>query len=342
MLKSSAQILLLACLSWPVITSAQPDMAKLIELNNSIVLVSVDLPGGGTGTGSGVVINNNYVATDCHVLANARGVNIAKFNDGYQPIALKADWKHDLCLLKFDQLPFKPVPMRDSASLQYQEEVFTVSYANSTSIPRPSFGNLKAIYPFDGSVIVRSSAAFALGASGGALFDQDFNLIGITTFKSPGSHGYFYSLPVEWIKRLFDAPDLLTLNTNEMPFWSLPEEQRPFFMRVVIPYQNENWDELKRIASLWSQQEPDSADAWYYQGLAEYELKDPKQAATHLARAISLNPRHVEVQIKLAMLAIADGDKPQAEKIRDIVKNLDADEAESLSSRIAKMGVSTR
>ena len=162
------------------------------------------------------------------------------------------------------------------------------------------------------------------------------------SFRPGLGQRHFYSLPVEWIKRLFDAPDLLTLNTNEMPFWSLPEEQRPFFMRVVIPYQNENWDELKRIASLWSQQEPDSADAWYYQGLAEYEVKDPKQAATHLARAISLNPRHVEVQIKLAMLAIADGDKPQAEKIRDIVKNLDADEAESLSSRIAKMGVSTR
>ena len=316
---------------------AQPDIAQLIELNNSVVSVSVELPDGNTGTGSGVVVNNNYVATDCHVLVNSRGVSIAKFGTAYQPTAFKADWKHDLCLLKFDQLPFKSVPMRDSASLKYEEEAFSLSYPYHSQVPQASYGSIKAIYPFDDSVIVRSNAEFAMGSSGGAMFDKDFNLIGITTFKSPGRAGYFYSLPVEWIKRLFDAPDLMQLTSDEVPFWALPEEQRPFFMRVVIPFQQEKWSELNRISQLWSMQEPYSADAWYYRGEAEYALKHLQEAQQYLVKATMLNQRHLEAQVKLAIMAIDAGNKPQAEKMRDIVKALDTDEAESLTNTIATM-----
>ncbi len=329
--------LLFSLFAYSQLASAQPDITQLLAINNSIVTVSVELPNGRTGTGSGVVINGNYVATDCHVLVNALGVSIAKFGVAYQPASLKADWKHDLCLLKFDQLPFKSVPMRDSADLKYEEEVFTVSYPYRSQVPQPSFGSIKAIYPLDDSVIIRSDAQFALGSSGGAMFDEDFNLIGITTFKSPGRSGYFYSLPVEWVKRLFDAPDLVKLNSDVVPFWGLPEEQRPFFMRVVIPFQQEKWDELNRIAQLWSAQDANSADAWYYRGMAEYGLKHAQEAKQYLSKAIMLNQRLLEAQVQLAMMAINEGNKLEAEKRRDLVKVLDTDEAVSLTHNIASM-----
>lgn len=339
MMKLTMSLLLAANTS---VVLAQPSIAELIELNNSIMSVSVELAGGDTGTGSGVVINNNYVATDCHVLVNAKGVSIAKFGVAYQPVALKADWKHDLCLLKFDSLPFKSVPMRDSASLQYEEEVFTVSHPYHSQVPQPSYGNIKAIYPLDDSVIVRSSAQFAMGSSGGAMFDQHFNLVGITTFKSPGRQGYFYSLPVEWIKRLFDAPDLIKLNSAEVPFWGLPESHRPFFMQIVGPFQQQQWGELNRIAQAWIAKEPKNADAWYYLaeaalGLKNTGLNNNSVAKQYLTKAIALNQRHLAAQVELANIAINEGNKLEAEKLRDTVNSLDTDEAESLTTQIAKM-----
>jgi len=316
---------------------AQPTQAQIFELNASIVQVVVETREGNTGFGSGVVVNNDYVATNCHVLANAHGVSITKVHESYRPIALKADWKHDLCLLKFDGLPFKSIPMMDSKSLQYEQEVFSISYPNDMQVPQPSYGNIKAIYPFDGSVIIRSSAAFALGSSGGALFDQDFNLIGITTFKSPGRNGYFYSLPVEWIKKLFDAPDTTKLTSTEDPFWSWPEEDRPFFMQVVIPYQKHQWKELEQIAKAWSMKEGASADAWYYLGVAEYHLNDTQHASVHLGRAASLNPRHLGALVQLAEIAAAEGNKPEAQRISLVVNELDTDEGSTLFQRIDKM-----
>ena len=122
---------------------AQPSFVDTLNLGHSIVIVSTDLPNGQTGRGSGVVVSPEYVATNCHVIANTRGANIAKFRDGYKPIAVKANWKRDLCLLKFEPLPFKPVAMRDASTLQYEEEVFSLGLPAGAPVPQPSYGRIK-------------------------------------------------------------------------------------------------------------------------------------------------------------------------------------------------------
>lgn len=302
---------------------AQPDIVKLLQLHDSIVQISVELENGTTGTGTGVVVSPEYVITNCHVIANGKGANVAKYGDGYKPLSIKADWKHDLCALKFDGLPFKPVPMRDSETLENEEEIFSIGYPNGNNVPQPSYGTVKAKYPFEGSTIVRSDAAFGLGSSGGALFDQQFNLIGITTFKSPGPNGYFYSLPVEWIKRLLQSPELDSLATNEIPFWALPLEKQPYFMKVVIPYQNREWQSLNNISTEWSSKEPKTEDAWYFLALSEIGLNKLEQAKFDLERVVSQNPRHLDALKNLFKLANQEKDFTALEKIRAQIKKID-------------------
>jgi len=328
---------LIALLCTPLSTFAQPTIADLLKINESIVHVSVDLGNGNTGTGTGVVVSNEYVATNCHILANAHGANIAKYGDGYQPIAMKADWKHDLCLLKFEKLPFKPVPMRDSATLLNEEEVFTVGYPGGNSVPQPSYGSIKATYPLDNSLIIRSNAAFALGSSGGAMFDQQFNLIGITSFKNPGPNSFFYSMPVEWIKQLFDAPDLLSLKTEQQPFWAQPNAQHPYFMKIVVPFQNGEWDEVKRIAGEWVKKQPELADAWYFLGVAELESNQISDAKLHLNKTTALNNRHLEALLKLSEIAVSENNFADLDKVIHLIQPLDAIEAEQLLMRVASI-----
>ena len=302
---------------------AQPDIVKLLQLHESIVQISVELENGSAGTGTGVVVSPEYVVTNCHVIANGKGANVAKYGDGYKPISIKADWKHDLCALKFDGLPFKPVPMRDSESLESEEEIFSIGYPNGNNVPQPSYGTVKAKYPFEGSVIIRSDAAFGLGSSGGALFDQQFNLIGVTTFKSPGPNGYFYSLPVEWIKQLLQSQELDSLNTEENPFWALPLEKQPYFMKVVIPYQNKDWQSLNAISTEWSLKEPMTADAWYFLALSEMGLNKLEQAKFDLEKTLSQNPRHLDALKNLFKLANQQKDFAALEKIRAQIEKID-------------------
>jgi serine protease Do len=317
--------------------AAIPSFEKLLALNNSIVSVNVDLPDGSSGTGSGVVVSKEYVATDCHVIANTLGANISKFDDTYKPIAFKADWKHDLCLLKFEELPFKPFPLRDSNTLQYEEDVFSVSFPNGSNVPQPSYGSVKAIHRLDNSVIIRSDAAFSLGSSGGGLFDEKYNLVGITTFKSPGPQGFFYSLPVEWIKYLMSQPDTKSLKTMDIPFWALPFEQKPNFMKVVIPYQNKEWDTLKSISDLWIKEESNSSDAWYFLGLAEQGKKDLKAAKEAFSRAEKINPRHVDAMMGLAEIAESEKDLATLQNIQKKVNQLNTSFAEVISNKLDKI-----
>jgi len=316
---------------------AIPTFEKLLELNNSIVVVNVDLPDGSSGSGSGVVVSKEYVATDCHVIANTLGANISKFDDAYKPIAFKADWKHDLCLLKFEELPFKPVPIRESKTLQYEEDVFSISYPSGNNVPQPSYGSVKAMHNFDNGVIIRSDAAFALGSSGGGLFDEKYNLIGITTFKSPGPQGYFYSLPVEWIKKLMKEPDTKSLKTLDIPFWAMPFEQKPYFMKVVIPYQNKEWDTLKSISDLWIKEEPNSSDAWYFLGLADQGKKDLKAAKEAFLKAEKINPRHVDAMMGLAEIAESEKDLASLQNIQTKVNQLNTSLAEVISNKLNKL-----
>jgi serine protease Do len=303
---------------------AQPDIGQILEISDSIVQVSVELENGTTGTGTGVVVTPDYVITNCHVLANGKGANVAKYGDGYKPIAMKADWKHDLCALKFDGLPFKPVHMRDSANLQNEEEIFTIGYPIGFNVPQPSFGNVKAKYPFEGSLIIRSDAPFGLGSSGGAMFDQQFNLIGITTFKSPGPNGYFYSLPVEWIKQLLQTPELVTLSTDEKPFWAQPLDKQPYFMKVVIPYQNQEWVTLNTISKAWSLEEPMTEDAWYFLALSEIGLNKFQEAKSDLEKVIAENPRHLDALENLYEIAKSEHDLAHVEKIMEQIKVIDS------------------
>ena len=316
---------------------AQPSIGELLQLHDSIVQISVELDNGNTGTGTGVVISNEYVVTNCHVLANGKGANVAKYGDGYKPISLKADWKHDLCALKFEDLPFKAVPMRDSASLEIEEEVFSVGYPNGNNVPQPSYGSIKAKYPFDDSLIIRSDAAFSLGSSGGALFDQKFNLIGITSFKSPGPQGFFYSLPVEWIKKLIATPEQLTLKSEGSPFWALPYQQQPYFMQVVIPYQNHEWKNLHTIAEAWTKSEPNVADSWYFLGVSDWGLGNGDSAKTEFEKALSINPKHLDVFLKQSEIALKEGNIERLNQLKSSIDPLDSYVAEELGKKIAKV-----
>jgi len=331
-------------LIWPLISSlylpsamAQPDIREILALSDSLVQIAVSLPNGKTGNGSGVVVSKDYVATNCHVLANASGASISKYRDSYQPIAMKADWKHDVCLLKFDNIAFKVAPMRDSASLKYEEDVFILGYPIGNNVPQSSFGQIKATYALDGTHVIRTSAAFGLGSSGGALFDQDFNLIGITTFKSPGRDGYFYSVPVAWIKQLFDSPNVQSLATNDIPFWALPLAERPYFMQVVGPLQHSEWPALKIIARAWTEHEPASADAWYYLGIAASGEHETAQAKINFNKAQQLNDRHLDAMLGLSKIAYAERDLATLEKLQLKISQLNLEQGEIVSNQISSL-----
>ena len=324
MLKKSYFFLLLL---FSQFVQAYPAQSELFGLSESMVHIWVTYGNGVTGTGSGVVIKENHVATDCHVFADSKGVNVVKNFKKYVPISVYADWRRDLCILKFDDLPLPPVTMKDSEKLKYEDKVFALTFPNDSPIPLPSYGKIKGLHPFEDSNIIRTSAAFTVGSSGGALFDLNFNLIGITTFKSPGKrYGNFYCLPSEWIAKLLTKKPQINLVSDAPPFWSLPDNKKPFFMQVIMPMQKENWAEMARISKLWTQDEEDNSDAWFYLGFAQKKMNNLDFAKLFLTQAHRLNANHLDSLVELYEIAKKQNNTKEISRLIKLISEIDSDE----------------
>jgi len=305
-----------------------PKPEFILELSHSVAKVHIKDQNGQHGIGSGAVVAVNHVATNCHVLANAHGIAVNKLGNSYAPIGMKADWHHDLCILIFDDLPLQPFSLGVSEKLAYEQHIVALGFSGNSPRPVESFGSVKALVPFDDSVLVRTNSGFRMGASGGALLDYEGNLVGLTTFKSPGRTGFFYSLPVEWVKKLLAKPDLALASQAQAPFWDAPEEKRPFFMRVVQPLQDENWAILKNIANDWTRSEKNNVEAWFYSGLAEQGLNATEQAKVHFNYVLQLAPTHSSALYQLGLLAIKENNIIEAKRVGHLLELIDSDFAE--------------
>lgn len=286
---------------------AEPNHELTYKLKASVVKVHVTTKSGGHGVGSGVVVDKDIVATNCHVLANATGVNITKFGESFAPVALRADWKHDICLLRFQYLDMNPVELGDAEHLQYEQEIFSIGFPGGPPKPQVIYGNVKALYPYEDSMIIRTDAAFVMGASGSPVFDAQGRLIALSTFKSPGRLAYFYNVPVKWVRALMSTPETTSLRTEQTPFWDAPEDTRPYFMQVVGPYLNQDWQALEKISQAWVNRESGNAEAYYYLAYAKYNLNKQPEAMTHFDMVLKLHPNHPATRIAQALIAKGKG-----------------------------------
>jgi len=316
-------------------SNAEPSSELVYQLKASVVKVHVATKSGGHGVGTGVVVGKDLVATNCHVLANAVGAKITKFGDSFTPDALKADWKHDVCILRFQFLDMKPVELGDSEALKYEQAIFSIGFPGGPPRPQTTQGKIKALYPLDDSQIVRTDASFVMGASGSPVFDSDGKLIAISTFKSPGHDAYFYNVPVKWIKALLDAPETESLKSDISPFWDAPEEQRPFFMRVVLPYQNNRWIDVKKISQEWTSIEPTSPEALFYAGVAEENLGDLNKANQYFQQVLTLHPQHVATLMELGLIANRAGKTDEVDKTHVALKAIDGELDDEFSAELS-------
>ena len=309
------------------------------QLKASIVKVHVATKSGGHGVGTGVVVGKDLVATNCHVVANALGVKITKFGDSFSPDAMRADWKHDVCVLRFQYLGMKPVELGDSEHLKYEQNIFSIGFPGGPPKPITTPGKIKALYALDGSQVIRTDASFVMGASGSPVFDSDGKLVALSTVKSPGHSAYFYNVPVKWVKALLDTPELAALETASLkadfsPFWDAPEEQRPFFMRVVLPYQNAKWDELEKVAAEWVSKEPKSEEAHFYLGVAFENLGKADVAKAEFAEVLKLHPQHAATLQELGLMANKAGNQPELSRLKLAMHEAGSDVLEEFNERI--------
>lgn len=319
--------------------NAEPIDELIQKISAHVVKVQVGLTNGGYGLGSGVVLAKDYVVTNCHVISGAASVSVNTNGENYPAKVVKSDWYHDLCMLKTEGLNAPIATIGSSENLKYEQAVYTVGFANFSPRPNGTFGFVKGLYPMDDSVVIRASNAFRLGDSGGGMFDEADNLVGIVTVKSPGRNAFYYNMSVKWVKKLLNEPEQTTVasnetSLNEVPFWAESEDKWPFFMRVVHPLKTANWEMLNKIATQWSEKEPNTFEALYYRAVAEYSLNRHAYAELHLNQVVATNNQHASALYYLGLIAAHNGKRIEALNFVAALDILDITTANDLKSAI--------
>lgn len=296
----------------------------LMEAYASVVMVRGYNQDGGMAYGSGVVISDNAVVTNCHVLRATKQPWISRGEDSYPITAVRADAWHDLCLVTTHNMPFKPVPRGSSYALARGQEITAIGHSNGVPAPITSIGEIQGLYRTPEGNMIRSSAKFLMGASGSGLFDMEGRLIGINTFKTAGHGGSIhFALPVEWLETLEKLPASDVFPVTGKALWEEDEDKKPFYMQAAVPESRQDWATLEKICTSWTAQEASSPDAWFSLGLAELSLKQLPAAANAFEKASSLDRQFVEAWFRRGEVAQKLGDQQTVQAIESELQHID-------------------
>lgn len=211
-------------------------LAGAQDFSASVVRVRATAAEGSVKLGSGVAIAPGRFATACHVTRGAATIEIVHGTDRWIVDAQVGSPHHDLCLLSAPAIDVPVARMRPSEDLNPEESVIAIGFQGGERVVAKP-GNIAALYPHDGGNVIRTSASFDFGSSGGGLFDQAGNLVGILAFRARTGESLRFALPTEWISPESTVGAMfvrVTATSLESAFWEHPRSDRPAFLGVAL------------------------------------------------------------------------------------------------------------
>ena len=186
-------------------------------------------------TGTGFALNRGYIATNHHVIDGARNIKVygvkGNFNIGYDAQVVLSDAHNDLAVIKINDsrfTSFGTIPYRvKTAMAEVGEDVFVLGYPMTSTMGdeiKLTTGVVSARSGFQGDLsLYQTTAPIQPGNSGGPLFDNSGNLIGIVNSKHRGAENVGYAIKASYLSNLIQSGSMSGLlpQTNSISGQSL-------------------------------------------------------------------------------------------------------------------------
>lgn len=176
-------------------------------------------------SGTGFALKGGYVVTNYHVIENAKSISIqgvnGDFDKQYNATIVATDKYNDLTLLQIIDKTFKgfgtiPYNVKTTVS-EVGEDIFVLGYPLTTTMGdeiKLTTGVISSKTGFQGDVsLYQISAPIQPGNSGGPLFDNKGNLVGIVNAKHKGAENVGYAIKASYLKNLIES----SISTSILP-----------------------------------------------------------------------------------------------------------------------------
>jgi len=202
------------------------------DFADSLVKIRAVAADGSQSSGSGVVIAMDLLATACHVTREAKTIEVLHGTGRWVATVESGSFTHDLCLISVAKLGLPAVAIRGSESLRVGERVVAAGFPGGGDLAVRD-GVVEGLYQFDGGNVIRTSATFDTGASGGGLFDEEGALVGLLAFKARSGAKLHFALPADWALPGSMVSALLgpvAVSSERSAFWERPRASQPPFL----------------------------------------------------------------------------------------------------------------
>ncbi|SDB34176.1 Trypsin-like peptidase domain-containing protein [Desulfonatronum thiosulfatophilum] len=158
---------------------------------------------GSTSVGTGVVLSDRVIATNCHVIDGAVSL-LVRFEQREYPASRGfADPKRDLCMLTVSNVSADPATIGNSGNLTVGTRVYAVGTPHGLELTL-SEGIVSGFRQDKTGRYIQTTTPVSPGSSGGGLYDEHGRLVGLMSFTVEKGQNLNFALPVEWIAELLD------------------------------------------------------------------------------------------------------------------------------------------
>ncbi len=190
-----------------------------MQLSLSVVKVIARNAAGKSYMGSGVIIAPGRVATNCHVTRDAEQIVLFKSGHAYPVLKQAALTELNACILETGSMPLPAAQLALSEDTAVGMPVYMYGYPFALGMrSRPT--SVVAFHPYHAGHVFEIDAGFMQGASGGGIFNEAGELVGLMTFIGKDVKDFhFYAIPAEWLVKAAQEPFVAIHAFKGLSFW---------------------------------------------------------------------------------------------------------------------------
>ena len=248
------------------------------------VVEALDGNGSVKALGSAVAISSREVVTNNHVVEGASKVRLRQGDKGWEASIATMDATHDICRISAATLAARPAVVSSFSTVKVGDRVYAIGAPEGLELSL-SEGLVSGIRTGDsGESLIQTSAPISHGSSGGGLFNDRAELIGITTFYVKGGQNLNFAIPSDWI--LGRTAMALKHDLPSTPSKGVAE----LFQDGQDAFDAQDWNRAIAIFGQVLNENPDDWLAWQRLGHAHLRIGQKVEAFESLKHAVRIKP----------------------------------------------------
>jgi Flp pilus assembly protein TadD len=285
-------------------TPCHADADKIYKENEKAVVVVVVYDGEGRAIrqGSGFIVREGgVIVTNHHVISNARSIKIKTGSKVFNVEGIiNLDKENDIAILKVDANNLPTVTIGDADKSSIGEKVYVISSPQGleNTVSDGILSGKREIAP--NIKILQMTASVSSGSSGGAVFNENGEVIGIATLLLKDSQNLNFAIPVNVIKGKISGEKLTAIGESQIDDYENTAEY--WFYRGVAYGELGMYREMIEANKRAIQIKPDMAEAYNNLGVAYDGSGMYREAIEAQKQAIQIKPDFAKALYNLGLV----------------------------------------